>query len=102
MMLDPKPTYAYVVSQLRAKHPDLSYIHVIEPSDELVATTAGERPSNDFIREIWGNRKLISAGGYSDTLGRGPQMAEEKGDLIAYGRAYISNVNPRLSMSRLC
>lgn len=30
-MDDPKPTFAYLVSQLAARHPGLAYIHVIEP-----------------------------------------------------------------------
>ena len=30
-MDDPKPTFAYLVSQLAARHSDLAYLHVIEP-----------------------------------------------------------------------
>ncbi|EEB99823.1 hypothetical protein MPER_00400, partial [Moniliophthora perniciosa FA553] len=53
---------------------------------------------NDFIREIWtlspgGNdtengRRLISAGNHEKT---GAQFADKNGDLIAYGRRFISN-----------
>ena len=60
---------------------------------------AGDR-SNKFIREIWtkgpgGNevedgRRLISAGNYS--LKSATELADTKGDLIAFGRLFISNV----------
>lgn len=46
--------------------------------------------SNDFIREIWRPRPLISAGGYNRELAL--KVAETKGDLIAFGRFFISNV----------
>ncbi|EEB99940.1 hypothetical protein MPER_00248, partial [Moniliophthora perniciosa FA553] len=53
----------------------------------------------DFIREIWthspgGNdtedgRRLISAGNHD--LESGMHFADKKGDLIAYGRRFLSN-----------
>ena len=30
-MADPKPTFSYLVSQLAKLHPNLAYIHVVEP-----------------------------------------------------------------------
>jgi hypothetical protein len=47
--------------------------------------------SNDFIRDIWGDRRLISAGGY--TRETAIAAAEEKGDLIAFARPYVANVS---------
>ncbi|KZP02673.1 hypothetical protein FIBSPDRAFT_770342, partial [Athelia psychrophila] len=48
---------------------------------------------NDFIREIArkasGFTKIISNGGY--TRQQAIDVAEEKGDLVAFGRAYIAN-----------
>lgn len=46
--------------------------------------------SNDFIREIWKPRPLISAGGYNRETALA--VAETKGDLVAFGRYFISNV----------
>ncbi|KAF8066539.1 hypothetical protein FPV67DRAFT_1670034 [Lyophyllum atratum] len=92
-MTDPKPTFSYVVQQLRARIPDLSYIHVIEPRVNGTSTLKSipAEQSNDFIRDIWsgGNRRLISAGGYTRALGIA--QADAKGDLIAYGRPFIAN-----------
>ncbi|KAJ7078064.1 NADH:flavin oxidoreductase/NADH oxidase [Mycena epipterygia] len=85
-MADPKPTYAHLVTEIRDRHPKLAYIHLMEPPQSDDATI-----SNDFIREIWGERALISAGGYSDTRESGFRAAEEKGDIIAYSRAFIAN-----------
>ncbi|KAJ7869138.1 hypothetical protein B0H14DRAFT_3440840 [Mycena olivaceomarginata] len=68
-----------------------AYLHVVEPrvdgSETLDVIKDGY--SNDFIRDIWGNRRLISAGGY--TRETAVAAAEEKGDLIAFARPYIAN-----------
>ncbi|KAJ7248482.1 hypothetical protein C8J57DRAFT_1240402 [Mycena rebaudengoi] len=87
---DPKPTYAHLVTQLRARYPDLAYLHVVEPrvdGTETVEIKAGY--SNDFIRDIWSDRRLISAGGY--TRESAIDAAERKGDLVAFARPYIAN-----------
>lgn len=85
-MKDPKPTFAHLVSQTKERYPDLAYAHVIEPS---VDHGNNEGVSNEFLREIWGDKVFISAGDYN------PQTAAEtasaKGGLIAFGRHYISN-----------
>ncbi len=47
--------------------------------------------SNDFIREIWAPRAIISAGGY--TRQSAIETADTKGDLIAFGRPFIGNVS---------
>lgn len=86
-MADPKPTYAHLVAEIRDRHPQFAYIHLMEPPQSNDPAI-----SNDFIREIWGERALISAGGYSDTRESGFRAAEEKGDIIAYSRAFIANV----------
>lgn len=46
--------------------------------------------SNDSLREVWGSRPFISAGGYNRE--HALEIAEKKGDLIAFGRDYIPNV----------
>ena len=46
--------------------------------------------SNEFIRTLWAPRPLISAGAY--TRDTAIQVAETKGDLIAFGRPFIGNV----------
>lgn len=93
-MADPKPTFSYVAIQLRDRYPALAYIHLVEPRVQGTETVkAGPPPgeSNDFLREIWAPRPFISAGGYTRELGI--DVAETKGDLIAYGRPFIANVS---------
>ena len=47
--------------------------------------------SNDFLREIWSPRPLVSAGGY--TRETALEAAETTGNqLVAFGRLFISNV----------
>ncbi|KAJ6601074.1 NADH:flavin oxidoreductase/NADH oxidase [Mycena vulgaris] len=88
---DPKPTYAHLVTQLRDRYLELAYLHIVEPrvdgNDSAKTIKAGS--SNDFIRDIWGARRLISAGGY--TRETALAAAEDKGDLIAFARPYIAN-----------
>ncbi|KAH9945535.1 hypothetical protein B0H21DRAFT_433075 [Amylocystis lapponica] len=89
-MADPEPTFAHLVAQLVARHPNLAYIHAVEPRAEGPgdrAVRAGE--SNDFLRALWAPRPFISAGGYNRA--RALADAEEKGDLVAFGRLFISN-----------
>ncbi|KAF7347200.1 putative inactive dehydrogenase EasA [Mycena venus] len=88
---DPMPTYAYLFTQLRNRFPDLAYVHVVEPRADGGETVSEvkEGHSNDFLREIWGERPLISAGGY--TRATAIAVAEDKGDLVAFARGYVAN-----------
>lgn len=45
---------------------------------------------NDFVREIWGSRPFVSAGGYNRELAI--ETSERTGNLIAFGRHYLANV----------
>ncbi|KAJ7608783.1 hypothetical protein FB45DRAFT_1067263 [Roridomyces roridus] len=87
---DPQATFTYLVTELRERFPELAYLHVVEPradGPETVELKAGR--SNDFIREIWGESPLISAGGH--TRETALAVAEEKGDLVAFARSFIAN-----------
>ncbi|OCH85978.1 FMN-linked oxidoreductase [Obba rivulosa] len=89
-MDDPVPQFSHLVERLRKQHPDLAYLHLIEPrttGDRDREVRQGE--SNDFIRAIWAPRPVISAGGF--TRETAIEHAEKTGDLIAIGRAFISN-----------
>lgn len=94
-MKDPIPTFSYLVAAIKSRFPDLAYIHIVEPRISG-AQTADEsdsaEESNDFIRELWAPRPLVSAGGYTreDAI----KTSEAKGDFIAMGRYFISNVGP--------
>jgi NADPH2 dehydrogenase len=100
-MAHPKPTFAHVVTRIRDTYSNLAYLHLVEPrvdhraelrTDERLEHAAdGSSETNDFIRDIWGGRPLITAGGY----GRQSAMdvADRKGDLIAFSRHFIANVS---------
>ncbi|KAG7445340.1 NADH:flavin oxidoreductase/NADH oxidase [Guyanagaster necrorhizus] len=92
-MEDPVPTFSYYVSQIKQRHPDLAYIHLVEPRVSGITTRSLEEmdacESNDFIRHIWAPRPLISAGAY--TRESAMETADIKGDIIAFGRYFISN-----------
>ncbi|PBK63884.1 NADH:flavin oxidoreductase/NADH oxidase [Armillaria solidipes] len=91
-MDDPIPTFSYLVTKIAQHHVDLAYLHVIEPrvSGILIREDVpGAHESNDFIRELWALRPLISAGGY--TREEAMKVVDEKGGLVAFGRYFISN-----------
>ncbi|KAJ6522870.1 hypothetical protein B0H19DRAFT_973116 [Mycena capillaripes] len=90
-MVDPKPTFTHLVSQIRAAHPDLAYLHIIEPRIGGDNDSAGGNAdaSNDFIRELWAPKTLISTGGY--TRKTALERAEKDGNLIAFGRQFLAN-----------
>jgi NADPH2 dehydrogenase len=97
---NPVPGFSYLTAELAKRFPNLAYLHVVEPrTDELLLLDTlpedkrhdpTKAISNDFIREIWGSKTLISAGGYERDSAI--KTAEEKGDIIAFSRHYIANV----------
>ncbi|KAJ7121366.1 hypothetical protein C8R44DRAFT_622933 [Mycena epipterygia] len=89
-MADPLPTFSYVIAQLAVRHPDLAYIHLVEPRINGNATRddVGAHESNDALRALWAPRPLVRAGGFTR---EGAIEAAESGDLVAFGRLYISN-----------
>lgn len=93
-MKDPKPQFAHLVTELKKRHPDFAYIHVVEPMWAAPGTvhTPKEGESNDFLREIWAPKQYISAGGFNRE--NGIAAAEKSEELYAYGRWFISNVCP--------
>ncbi|KAI0651098.1 NADH:flavin oxidoreductase/NADH oxidase [Trametes meyenii] len=98
-MSNPVPTFTYLVSRLVADYPKLAFLHLVEPgvsgSMDMISQS-GE--SNEFIRKLWLPRPLVSAGGY--TRERALQVADETGQLIAFGRAFVSNPDLPLRILR--
>ncbi|KAI0362489.1 FMN-linked oxidoreductase [Trametes cingulata] len=89
-MRDPIPTFTHLVRRLRDNFPQLAYLHVIESGVmAFLDVPSGEGDSNDFIRDIWLPQPLISAGRY--TRSSAIERAEHTGELIAFGRLFISN-----------
>ncbi|TRM56593.1 hypothetical protein BD626DRAFT_635696 [Schizophyllum amplum] len=92
-MHDPIPQFSYFVGEIKKRHPDFAYLHVVEPRVQGAATRdAGDIEAweqNDFLRDIWAPKPVISAGAYTRDMAM--QVAEEKGDIVAVGRYFISN-----------
>jgi len=51
---------------------------------------AGDKESNDFLRAIWKDKPWIAAGGFNRDIAI--KHADERGELVAFGRYYTSNV----------
>ncbi|KAG2225109.1 hypothetical protein INT45_011792, partial [Circinella minor] len=84
----PYETYSYILEHL---NPKLAYVHFIEPRDDALREVPDLVNSLDPFRKIWQGRPFISAGGYSTQPESMADVAENTGNLIAVGRAYIAN-----------
>lgn len=83
-----------IVEELRRRHPNFGYLHVIEPRVRGIFDREDgtlEKGSNDFLRGIWTGKAWISAGGF--TRESAIKQAHEKGELVAFGRHFTSNVS---------
>ena len=96
-MQDPIPTFSHLFSTILTDHPELAYVHAVEPradGDHSRTTPISVHENNDFIRDIVREKgrgtKFISAGGY--TRETAIEDADKKGDLIAFGRPFLANV----------
>ena len=99
-MPDPVPQFSHLAAQIKARFPDFGYLSVVEPRVVATDTRPDEEiapeEQTDFLRAIWAPKTYISAGAYSRELAI--KGAEEKGELIAVGRYFLSNVScPSLS-----
>ena len=97
-MEDPVPQFEYFISQLAKLHSNLAYVHLVEPGVDKISIsgyTADEvrptkRETNDYFRKIWAPRPFISCGNY--TRETAIEVAEEKGDIVAFGRHFMATV----------
>ncbi|KAF9479076.1 FMN-linked oxidoreductase [Pholiota conissans] len=92
-MKDPIPQFTYLIQALKDQYPDLAFLHLVEPriagSGDADKSHAQVPESNDIFRKIWAPKPLITAGGF--TRQSAVKRADEEGDLIAFGRLFISN-----------
>jgi NADPH2 dehydrogenase len=98
-MEDPVPQFSYFIAQLAELHPSLAYIHLVEPGVDKLTTGFApednvlETDTNDPFRKIWAPRPFISCGNY--VRDSAIDVAERKGDIVAFGRYFITNVSCR-------
>ena len=94
-MKEPIPQYTnfimHFITHLKVVHPNLAYLHVVEPEPAHSGHRGGEETeSNDFIRQLWAPKPLITAGGYT----RASAMERtQSNELIAFGKLYILDVS---------
>ncbi|KAL9550716.1 hypothetical protein MBANPS3_004608 [Mucor bainieri] len=84
-------TWGYLASELQKNHPGLAYLHMIEGRTNH--NDSSQVNTTDILgsyRQIW-KGPFISAGGFSTSLEFGHEIAEQTGDLLAYGRAFVAN-----------
>lgn len=93
-MKNPLPTFTTFVESIRNTHPNFGYIHVIEDWQHTAGTNVNDENathSNEPLRETWGHRPYIAAGGFDRASAN--STVERHGGLIAFGRHFIANVS---------
>ncbi|KAK7031009.1 hypothetical protein VNI00_013799 [Paramarasmius palmivorus] len=98
LMDDPIPTFTHLAKTLKANHPDMAYLHVIEPrisGGDTLEEVKRPDASNDFLRDLWAPKAYISAGGLTrEGAIRLAKKAEEERsgvELVSFGRHFIAN-----------
>ncbi|KAJ7178199.1 FMN-linked oxidoreductase [Mycena filopes] len=98
-MVDPVPTFTHVVSELKRRHPRARPRIAADSNVESSAENAAQ--SNDFLRDIWGDRPLISAGGRRrETAMKLADDGKNKNNLVAFGRTFIANPDLPLRLKK--
>lgn len=84
-------TFSYMTSELKARHPQLAYLHLVEPrADGVKDVTPGHGESLDALAKLWAPKPLLVAGGHKreDAVA----SAEKYENSVAvYGRYFIAN-----------
>lgn len=85
-------TWSYLTSSIQNTHPNLSYLHFVQAREGNHPGDEAGNPPNTLTpyRKIW-KGPFISASGYSTSTQYAINLADETGDLIAFGRAFIAN-----------
>lgn len=88
-------TFGHLVTSLRASHPSMAYIHVVEARIAGVADVVPtDEESIDFLYDIWTKgrpeARVLLAGGFTAANGR-TTSDEKRNAVIVYGRHFISN-----------
>ncbi|KAL0075071.1 hypothetical protein J3Q64DRAFT_1667478 [Phycomyces blakesleeanus] len=95
----PYETWGYLVNQLQERHPNLAYLHFIEPRDDFIdggnptadRTKVVENDSIEPFRKAW-KGPFITASGYTTTPTRAFETAEKlENTLVSFGRSFIAN-----------
>lgn len=62
---DLEETFAYLVSEIKARHPKLAYLSLVEPrATGNIDRDAQEGESLDFLAKLWAPLPLLTAGGH--------------------------------------
>ncbi|KAI0742653.1 NADH:flavin oxidoreductase/NADH oxidase [Daedaleopsis nitida] len=87
-MEDPVPTYTYLLGEMKRKYPALAFVHSVSAAGPL--NEMPKDPSQaDLLYKLWAPRTVITTGGFDRESG--VKTAEETGQVIGYGRAFLSN-----------
>jgi len=109
-MKDPIPTFTTFVERIHAAHPNLAYIHAIEPrfhgpKEPRINGPADANPtpqdntqSNETLRKVAGDIPYVTAGGFD--LASATSAVEKYGGLVAFGRHFIANPDLPLRLKK--
>jgi NADPH2 dehydrogenase len=101
-MKDPLPTFTTFIERIRAAHPNLAYIHAVEPrvkgDGDAGPSDEDSTQSIEALRKAAGDIPYIAAGGFDRASAS--STVEKHGGLVAFGRHFIANVSSLLATMR--
>ncbi|KAI8973681.1 hypothetical protein BDF20DRAFT_824360 [Mycotypha africana] len=88
----PYETWGYLARTLQEKHSDLAFVDFVEPRADFQADSYNEKQPDSLnpFRQLW-KGPFLSAGGYTYNTNAAFDMAEKTGNIIGFGRLFISN-----------
>jgi NADPH2 dehydrogenase len=107
-MADPIPQFSHLLSELAKSHPDLAYVHLVDPrvagmADPRIAgqadnTDVGKEDTLDFARDIWrptGSALLVAGGFNAEFALDHYDVPGRENEAVVFGRWFISNVGAK-------
>ncbi|KAG2206822.1 hypothetical protein INT47_007578 [Mucor saturninus] len=86
----PIETWSYLTSQIETLFPKLAYLHFVEARGDIMGEDSNVHDSLQAYRPLW-KGPFITSGGFSRSVEHAYQIAEQTGNLVSFGRAFIAN-----------
>ena len=84
-------TFSYITRELKSRHPQLAYLHVVEPrADGVRDVEPGHGESLEFVAQLWAPKPLLVAGGHKREDAEA-STRKYSNSVAVYGRYFISN-----------
>jgi NADPH2 dehydrogenase len=97
-MANPIPQFSHLLSELAKAHPDLAYVHLVDPrvAGQVDNKDVKNDDTLDFARDIWrptGSALLVAGGFSAESALEHHNVPGRENEAVVFGRWFISNVS---------